>query len=533
MSDPPVQPVAVTVYSKDDHILLLPEHTNGMIPQVCYAKITKVELGKIFAATKKLPNLPSSAVAINSRLHQPTVVTQAEFKGSQVGVWLRKGVMTLTTEERFHGQVVDYVNRPAKLVVRTRLGDMDMRPDEVAEVAGPVALILFGSQFVASAYTVDRLYEIHDTIMKRIKGSFPSMPPMTDPTEVYDDLVDDASLDAVEWINPITGVKRPCRPQHVLHAIRWEDNIEDKPEALIIGPQWCADPGYEPRVTVVVNPVDPVRRIMHYQTKSRQAPSESDTVPDDLPQEDPEQHEAAISEQDDELEEKPEVYSNDFDDDDLSEVSHLTEQMLRPVNSLRDYANIDQAHEAASVTRNKDLFYPTKEDMLMFRATHHRRFHKLTIMYYMKVLMQDDSVPFLAYPAMMIDIVTGNFGLIGVTGTDFRVITATARSEFQRKSRDGVRSYGASAKHFDAEPITDLQDMARCYGNISDYYQDRGSPVTKAHFVAVQKVALSLTTDECSECDVVAAAVKRVDNCNLATSLQLRSWSTQWTPYAA
>ena len=115
---------------------------------------------------------------------------------------------------------------------------------------------------------------------------------------------------------------------------------------------------------------------------------------------------------------------------------------------------------------------------------------------------------------MMIDIVTGNFGLLGVIGSDFRVITSTARNEFQRVNRDGVRSCGASAKHFDTEPIADLQDMARCFGNMSDYYQARGSPITLKHFAAAQKFALSLTTDECNEADVVSAAVKWLDGVN-------------------
>ena len=94
-------------------------------------------------------------------------------------------------------------------------------------------------------------------------------------------------------------------------------------------------------------------------------------------------------------------------------------------------------------------------------------------------------------------------------------ITATARSEFQAKNRDGVRSYGSSAKHFDADRITDLQDMARCFGNMADYYLARGSPVSRKHFSAVQKFALSLTTDECGEPDVVTAAVKWLDGINL------------------
>ena len=135
-------------------------------------------------------------------------------------------------------------------------------------------------------------------------------------------------------------------------------------------------------------------------------------------------------------------------------------------------------------------------------------------MHYMKVLMQDEDIPFLTYPVMMIDIVTGNFGLLGVTGSDFRVITSTARNELQRTNRDGIRSYGSSTYHFEAEPIADLQDMARCFGNMAGYYQVRGSPVTQKHFAAAQKFALSLTTDECNEAEVVTAAVKWLDGIN-------------------
>ncbi len=109
----------LSVYSKEDHVLLLPEHTNGMIPQVCYAKVTKVGLGQMTLATKKLPSLPATSVSVNTRIHQPAVVTATEVNGNRVGLWLRKGVMTITTDERLHGQVIEYVNRPGDVAIRT------------------------------------------------------------------------------------------------------------------------------------------------------------------------------------------------------------------------------------------------------------------------------------------------------------------------------------------------------------------------------------------------------------------------------
>ena len=124
MSESALVSTAPTGYTKDDHVLLLPEHTNGYVPMVCYAKVSRVDLGRLGVNTKKLPNFPATALTVNTRIHKPKVVTQTEFKTGQVGLWLRKSVLTLTTEERFHGQVVDYVNRPAKLVVRTRMGDL-------------------------------------------------------------------------------------------------------------------------------------------------------------------------------------------------------------------------------------------------------------------------------------------------------------------------------------------------------------------------------------------------------------------------
>jgi hypothetical protein len=255
--------------------------------------------------------------------------------------------------------------------------------------------------------------------------------------------------------------------------------------------------------------------VLHYQTQTRQESISSETIPDEEEEtKDEFEAETVASEDDHELEEDPNSYADDVDIDELSEVASVTTRMLKKIDDLRTYANLTEVHEAASVTRNKDLFYPTKEDMAMFRTTHHRRFHKLTIMHYMKVLMQDEELPFLTYPAVLIDIVTGNFGLLGVTGADFRDITATDRSEFLRLNRDSVRSYGSSTKHFDTNPISGLQDMARCFGNMSDYFQLRGAPVTQKHFMCVQKFALSLTDDECSAPDVVTAAVKWLDGVN-------------------
>ena len=297
--------------------------------------------------------------------------------------------------------------------------------------------------------------------------------------------------------------------------MRWEDNIEDKPRDINIGLQWCADPSFNSRPVVPENYIEPPRRVIHYKTKNREESDSSDTIPDDEEEVKEEfEAESISSENDHELEVKDTDYIAGVDEEELSEVASVTERMLNKDNAIRAYANLEAAPEAASVTRNKDLFYPTKEDLTMFRTTHHKRYHKLTLMHYMKLMMQDEDIPFLTYPAMMIDVVTGNFGLLGISGADFRLVTNTARSEFQRTNRDSVRSYGSSAKHFDSEPIDDLQDMARCYGNMSDYYQSRGSPVAQRHFLAVQRFALSLTTDECNAPDVVSGAVKWIDGVN-------------------
>ena len=503
-------------YAKDDHVLLLPEHTYGMVPQVCYGKISRVELGRIGVSTKKLPNFGPTAVTVNTRVHKPVVVTKTEFSGAQTGLWLRKSVVTLSTEEHFHGQVVAYVNRPPKLVVRTRVGDLDMRPDEVSEIPGPLGLILFHANLSTPSWNIEEIYAAHDSILKRIKGSFPDTQPVNSRAAIFLDLTADPGNEPVSWINAITGVNRMCHPDHAIACLRWEDNMVEKPADIFIGPQWCADPEFAPRAARPAEAMaPPPRRVIHYQTKTRQESVSSGTATDQEEVKEEFEVESARSEDDHELEDHPDAYADAVDIDELlSDVASVNERMLADENELKQYANLSAVHETASVTRNKDLFYPTKEDMVMFRTTHHRRYHKLTIMHYMKVLMQDEDIPFLTYPAMMIDIVTGNFGLLGVTAADFRVITATARNEFQRVNRDGVRSYGSSAKHFDAEPVADLQDMARCFGNMSDYFQARGSPVTQKHFAAAQKFALSLTSDECNEADVVRAAVKWLDAAN-------------------
>ncbi len=83
-----------TGYTKDDHVLLLPEHTNGNVSMVCYAKVSRVDLGRLGVNTKKLPNFPATALTVNTRIHKPKVVTQTEFKTGQVGLWLRKSVLT-------------------------------------------------------------------------------------------------------------------------------------------------------------------------------------------------------------------------------------------------------------------------------------------------------------------------------------------------------------------------------------------------------------------------------------------------------
>ena len=217
-------------YTKDYHVLLLPEHTNGKITIVCYGKVGRVDLERLGVTTKKLPNFPATTVFVNTRIHKPKVVTQTEFRGGQIGTWLRKSVVTLSTQDRFHGQVVEYDNRPPKLIVRTRAGDLDMRTDELSEIPGPLGLILFYTQLTASSTTMESLYDMHATIMKRIKGKFPEVHPVKTRAEIFEDLFMDPGSPTVplEWTNPITGVNRPCRSDHAIECLRWEDNMDEK-----------------------------------------------------------------------------------------------------------------------------------------------------------------------------------------------------------------------------------------------------------------------------------------------------------------
>ena len=112
--------------------------------------------------------------------------------------------------------MVDYVNRPPKLVVRTRVGDLDMRPEEVSEIPGPVGLILFNSRLSTTSTMMKDVYKIHDMILKRIKGSFPDLQPVKTRAEVFHELIEDPGTDLVDWINVITGVNRPCNSDHAI-----------------------------------------------------------------------------------------------------------------------------------------------------------------------------------------------------------------------------------------------------------------------------------------------------------------------------
>ena len=86
-------------YAKDDYVLLLPEYTFGMVSRVCYAKVTRVKIGRIIVTTKRLIHYAAVTVSVNTRLHKPAVVTKAEYTGGLTGTWLRKIVITLSNEE--------------------------------------------------------------------------------------------------------------------------------------------------------------------------------------------------------------------------------------------------------------------------------------------------------------------------------------------------------------------------------------------------------------------------------------------------
>ena len=314
---------------------------------VCYGRVTRVEFGRIGVTTKKLPGYSSNVVMVNTRIHKPTIVTKTEFTGSQVGVWLRKSVVTLSTEDRFHGQVVGYANRPPKIVVRTRAGDLNMHPDEVSEIPGPLGLILFNTQLRSESTTVESVYEGHEAILKRIKGNFPDQQPVKTRAEIFAGLAFDPNNDAVDWINPITGSNNLCRPDHAIECMRWEDNLEDKPRDVNIGLQWCDDPSFNPRPVAPNNYVEPPRRIIHYKTKNREESISSDTIPDEEEEVKEEfEAESISSEEDNELEEKNDNYADDVDAEELSEVSSVTQRMLKKDDGIRAYANLDEAPES-------------------------------------------------------------------------------------------------------------------------------------------------------------------------------------------
>ena len=177
--------------------------------------------------------------------------------------------------------------------------------------------------------------------MKRIKGSFPDQQPVTTRAEVFQDLMIDVNYDPVDWINPLTGSSLLCKPDHAIECLRWEDNMEDKPHDIVVGPQWCADPSFYIRTGPSDDYVEPSRRVLHYQSKNRQEYNSSQTVSDDEEEtKDAFEAESVFSEDDHELEDKQEVYADAVDDEELSEVATVTESermqtLMKRVNLLR------------------------------------------------------------------------------------------------------------------------------------------------------------------------------------------------------
>ena len=144
----------------------------------------------------------------------------------------------------------------------------------------------------------------------------------------------------------------------------------EKSDAIDIGPQWCADPNLAIRTRPSEDYVEPPRRVIHYQTQTRQDSvtdfviDEEETIDDEEAKDgimnDDFEAETVRSEDDHELDAHPDTYADAVDIDELSKVCSVTERMLTKNNELRTYADLGSAHETASVTRNKDLFQPRK-----------------------------------------------------------------------------------------------------------------------------------------------------------------------------
>jgi hypothetical protein len=221
--------------------LILPEVVSGHVEFPFYGKVTAIE-GET-ATVESLSEHESFTGQVPANSLQASLVTKAEATRLRHRALLRQAAWIQSAGRYWHGQVVGFDGRLARLQLPART--VLVEPSELTAVAPVVALLLRDISFSTDDMSADTLTDVHSTILERIlEGPDAS----NDIAAVLHELVPRSALptgnEVVQWVDSRTGVERTFRLQHVVDFAYVNDGNNPWPPSLrsSIGHSFCDDP---------------------------------------------------------------------------------------------------------------------------------------------------------------------------------------------------------------------------------------------------------------------------------------------------
>jgi hypothetical protein len=442
---------------------------------------------------------------------------------------LYKAVAFEYAGEYLHGQIVDYVNRPPVVSVRTKGGVVSVSLSEVFEVPPPIALLFHSQEWKTAAWTRERLLEAHQALLDQIRG-FDLLSPL-------DSLLDHAftgigtpSTEPITWKNVVTGKEELCRPFHAALFLRLETNWPLAPTELaeLLGDEWCADPAGD-ILTIEPDVLPPDLDQLSLQPPTEAAVTQSTVsyVPSVRPKRGTNEALSSVAPRLTQPEEtaQDEMFSVRGEEDDhadwdeeLSQASEAVNRCLgnsrpqTPVKqTLRSLLGITDASFQETGRRAKKLHYPTSLNNIMSKAFHSDECNRMDAQSLIESF-GGARFPWNVHPYMSIRLRNAQFGPTGVRGYMFRKVEERERRAWLLEHAEHLQDYGENCKVFDLPPLTTKQELVEAYGNLVYYFSRYGSELAKTFGSHLQWFLSSLQTSDMVTADAVNAHMEFIDS---------------------
>jgi len=493
----------VAAFTVGDLVLLHPWHILGDYDGNLYAKVSKCEGNSLFLRTRAVLGAnPFPATALRLVLepsHYPRKVTAVEVNGLQTGKNMFKSVMFEYANEYLHGQVIDYFNRPAMVVVETKSGRITISLSEVTEIPPPLAFLFYSQAWKTEEWSGERLLEAHQSVLQRLQG-YDLAKPTEGLLEHAFQGIGSVPSEPISWVNSEDGNRALCRPFHAALFVRMEVDWQTAPPAFLsqLGNQWCDDPVFQssPASQPVAStqpsgdqeppPAHPVTTEVSqspvvYVASSRPKRAAKDLFPQPLAQP-PSSSELPVE---DNLSFRGEEDEQVDWDEELSQASEAVIRCLEgdnargtPKQSIRSLLGLTDASFQDSGRRAKKLHHPTAINNIMSRAFHSDACNRLDAQSYLESLV-GARLPWNVHPYMSIRLRNAQFGLLGVRGFMFKKIEERERRAWALEHSEHLQDYGENCKVFDLPPLQTKQELVEAYGNLVYYFNRYGSALAK------------------------------------------------------